>query len=74
MKTAWMVIAGLCIAVAAVFMFRGDFSSAFVVAAIGMIAWFLNYRSQMKAITESADLERDKTIETDSDRDEDDRE
>jgi uncharacterized membrane protein YedE/YeeE len=69
MKTVWMVIAGLCIAVAAVFMFRGDFSAAFVVAAIGMIAWFLNYRSQMKDITETANSERDESIETDSDKD-----
>jgi uncharacterized membrane protein YedE/YeeE len=74
MKTVWMVLAGLCIAVAAVFMFRGDFSAAFVVAAIGMIAWFLNYRSQMKAITEAADSQRDESIETDSDKDEDDQE
>jgi uncharacterized membrane protein YedE/YeeE len=69
MKTVWMVIAGLCIAVAAVFMFRGDFSAAFVVAAIGMIAWFLNYRSQMKDITETANSERDERFETDSDKD-----
>jgi hypothetical protein len=67
MKMFWMAIAGLCIAVAAVCMFRGDFSAAFVVAAIGMIAWFLNYRGQMKAIAEAADSKTDESIGAESD-------
>jgi uncharacterized membrane protein YhfC len=56
-----MIIAGLCITVAAVFMLRRDFNTAFVIAAIGMIAWFLNYRLQMKELT--ADTRQDKNME-----------
>jgi len=56
-----MIIAGLCITVAAVFLLRGDFNTAFVTAALGMIAWFLNYRIQMKELT--ADTQRDKNME-----------
>jgi len=56
-----MIIAGLCITVAAVFLLRRDFNAAFVIAAIGMIAWFLNYRIQMKELT--ADSQRDKNME-----------
>jgi uncharacterized membrane protein YhfC len=56
-----MIIAGLCITVAAVFLLRRDFNAAFVIAAIGMIAWFLNYRIQMKELT--ADSQRDETME-----------
>ena len=61
MKLVWMIIAGLCITVAAVFLLRGDFNTAFVTAALGMIAWFLNYRIQMKELT--ADTQRDKNME-----------
>jgi uncharacterized membrane protein YhfC len=56
-----MIIAGLCITVAAVFLLRRDFNTAFVIAAIGMIAWFLNYRIQMKELT--ADTRQDKDME-----------
>jgi hypothetical protein len=35
---------------------RRDFDTAFVIAALGMVAWFLNYRAQMKEITAAADL------------------
>jgi uncharacterized membrane protein YhfC len=56
-----MIIAGLCITVAVVFLLRRDFNTAFVIAAIGMIAWFLNYRIQMKELT--ADTRQDKDME-----------
>ena len=56
-----MIIAGLCIAIAAIFIVRRDFNTAFVIAAIGMIAWFLNYRIQMKELT--ADTRQDKNME-----------
>ena len=37
------------------FLWRRDFDKAFVMAALGMVAWFLNYRAQMKEITAAAD-------------------
>ncbi len=54
------MVAGGCVAVAGVFMLRGDFDSAFVVAAAGMVAWFLNYRMQMKAALAAQDSDQDK--------------
>jgi uncharacterized membrane protein YedE/YeeE len=60
MKMFWMILAGVCIAVAAVCMLRGDFNTAFVAAAVGMIFWFLNYRAQMKDVIKAADLEEAK--------------
>jgi hypothetical protein len=60
MKLFCMIVAGICIAVAAVYMFRRDFNTAFVIAALGMIFWFLNYRAQMKEIIAAADLEENK--------------
>ena len=59
-----MIIAGLCITVAAIFLLRRDFNAAFVVATIGMIAWFLNYRIQMKELTVRAAAQQPDSIET----------
>jgi len=58
-KLFWLIIAGGCVAVAAVFLLRGDFDSAFVVAAAGMVAWFLNYRMQVKAALAAKDSDQD---------------
>lgn len=60
MKAFWMIAAGVCIAVAAFFLVRRDFNTAFVVAALGMVFWFLNYRAQMKEVIATADAENDK--------------
>ena len=65
MKAVWMIVAGICIAVAAFFLVRRDFNTAFVVAALGMIFWFLNYRAQMKEVIAAADAEDDKGEELD---------
>jgi len=58
-----MSVAGICIVSAAVFIWRRDFNTAFVIAVVGVIAWFLNYRIQMKRITAAADAEREREIE-----------
>jgi preprotein translocase subunit SecF len=52
-----MILAGVCIVAAAFFLLRRDFDSAFVIAALGMVAWFLNYRVQMKEIVTAANLQ-----------------
>jgi len=52
-----MILAGIGIVVAAFFLWRLDFDKAFVMAALGLVAWFLNYRAQMKEIVVVADLE-----------------
>ncbi|HEY8188342.1 MAG TPA: hypothetical protein VIF64_19895 [Pyrinomonadaceae bacterium] len=52
-----MILAGTCILVAAFFLWRRDLDAAFVTAALGLVAWFLNYRAQMKGIIAAADLQ-----------------
>ena len=52
-----MILAGVCIVVAGFFLLRRDLSTAFVIAVLGLIAWFLNYRAQMKAVIDAAELE-----------------
>jgi hypothetical protein len=53
-KTFWMILAGVGIVAAGFFLWQRDFDKAFVIAALGMVAWFLNYRAQMKDIVTAA--------------------
>lgn len=64
MKTLWLALAGCCIAVAAVLMVLGHFDGAFVVAVVGMVAWFLNYRAQVTADLAAEDATTEEEIET----------
>ena len=57
MKIVWLIVAGICIAVAAFCLLRRDFNTAFVIAALGMVFWFLNYRAQMREIVAAADAD-----------------
>ena len=52
-----MAIAGVCGVCAGVLLLRRDFEKAFILAAAGAIAWFLNYRVQMREIVDKADQE-----------------
>lgn len=61
MKVFWLIVAGGCVAIAAVFLLRGDFDMAFVVAAVGMVAWFLNYRMQVKAALAAKDSDQEES-------------
>ncbi len=59
MKTLWLIVAVTLAIVAVVFMWRGNFDSAFVAAVLGTVAWFLNYRTQAKAATAARDAEQE---------------
>jgi hypothetical protein len=52
-----MIVSVLAMVVAGALLWRRDFDKAFVAAALGMVAWFLSYRVQMKAVVAAADLE-----------------
>jgi hypothetical protein len=55
MKLFWMILSAVAIVLAALFIWRRDFNTAFVIAALGAVAWFLNYRAQMRDITIAAE-------------------
>ncbi|MFN2493096.1 MAG: hypothetical protein ABR501_09470 [Pyrinomonadaceae bacterium] len=57
MKTIWISAATVCMITAAIFTWRSDFDTAFVIAALGAVSWFLGYRVQLRAITRAAELE-----------------
>lgn len=45
----WITLSGILLVVAAGFVWRNNYSAAFVIAALGACAWFLSYRAQLKA-------------------------
>ena len=45
----WMILAILLLIVAAALLWRGNWSAGFVIATLGAVAWFLSYRSQLRA-------------------------
>jgi hypothetical protein len=65
-KLFWMIVAGAAIVVAAVFLWLGDFNKAFVAAAIGLVAWFLNYRMQIKHQLDKDEDEREQSKKAES--------
>lgn len=48
MKTFWLIAAAVCGVVALYFASRGNYDNAFVAAALGGVAWILNYRTQLR--------------------------
>ena len=48
MKTFWLIAAATCGVVALYFAYVGNYDNAFVAAALGGVAWILNYRAQLK--------------------------
>jgi hypothetical protein len=65
MQLVWMMVAAVAVIVAAVFLWQRDFNTAFIVAAVGAVAWFLNYRVQMKKT--AAVVERDRAVGNETD-------
>lgn len=48
MKTVWIIASGLCGIAAVVFIVGQDYDKAFIAAAVGAVAWFLNYRTRLR--------------------------
>lgn len=47
MKLTWLIAAGCCIVIAAGLLLLNKFNAAFVVAVLGLVSWFLNYRADV---------------------------
>jgi hypothetical protein len=47
-ERVWTILSGMLLVLAAFFVWRNNFSAAFVTAALGACAWFLSYRGEMK--------------------------
>ena len=68
MKLFWNIVAAACALVAVISLIWHDYDKAFVLAAIGAIAWFLNYRVQMREFVKvNEPAEHDDEWESDED-------
>jgi hypothetical protein len=71
-KTFWIVVSGLCGVTAILLFVRNDYDKAFIAATLGVVAWFLNYRTRLRETFDkdetetSADAEADAETDTDS--------
>jgi len=61
----WIIVSALLAITAGVFLWRNNLSAAFVTGALGACAWFLSYRSQLRAkiAAEEEDSEEQQDIE-----------
>lgn len=72
MERAWIIVSGLCLIVAAVLLWRANVDWAFVVATLGVVAWFLNLRDRLrKTIITAGDQPPDTDNSDAGDQDED---
>ncbi len=63
MKIFLISISAISIVLALLFMWWRDFNTAFIIAIVGIVAWFWNYRMDMKKIALAADAERERQAE-----------
>ncbi len=69
MRLFWLAIAGICIAAAVVLLLRHQLDAAFVVATLGVVAWFLSYRVQMRRILAANDIQQTRVEDSNEDAD-----
>jgi type IV secretory pathway VirB3-like protein len=67
MERIWIIIAGLGVVIAAVFLWQGDMTVAFVAATLGVVAWFLSLRDRLRKTI----LEAEEKQHSNGDQDED---
>ena len=64
----WMFASGILLLAAAFFVWRNNLSAAFVTAALGACAWFLNYRAEMKQKIDDDESNSQHISESEDDR------
>lgn len=63
-ERVFTIIAGLFLLTAAVLLWWNNLTAAFVTATLGIVAWFLGYRTQSRArITAESPVENDEELE-----------
>ena len=67
MERAWTFVSILCLIVAAVLLLRENYNAAFVSAALGAVAWFMDYRSKIRGTIIEADETTDDELEASDD-------
>ena len=71
-ERVWIIIAGLGVAVAAIFLWQGNMTVTFVAATLGVVAWFLGLRDRLRrTILPASEEEAEEEENANGDRDED---
>jgi hypothetical protein len=52
-KHVWMILSAAFALIAVFFFARHDYDNAFICAALGAVAWFLRYRTQLKELVKA---------------------
>lgn len=66
LERAWTIAAVVLLLIAALFLLRENYNAAFVAAALGAVAWFLNYRSQLRStISEPSEIGEENATNSD---------
>jgi len=66
LERIFTIFSGLLLLTALVFLWRNNLSIAFVIATLGVVAWFLSYRAQLRGkIAAEAPIEKDDEIDED---------
>ncbi len=67
LERIFTIFSGLLLIVALILLWRNNLSIAFVIATLGIVAWFLSYRAQLRAKIAAAEppIERDDDIDGD---------
>jgi hypothetical protein len=63
-KRGWSVAAALCLVVACALGWRGHYDGTFVVATLGLVAWFLDQRNLLRARSIENDLDEEDVAES----------
>jgi hypothetical protein len=67
LERIFTILSGLLLLVAFIFLWRNNLSAAFVIATLGVVAWFLSYRAQLRAKIVATEAAIDKDDEPDED-------
>lgn len=65
MQRVFIIISVLCLLVAAFYLWRGNLDATFIVAIIGIVAFFLNIRSNFKATIQENEENNSKDLQED---------
>src|SRR5437588_9771987 len=67
-KRLWSVVAGLCLLIAIVLGWRNHLDATFVVATLGVVAWFLDQRNRLRARSIEANAQQKEDEEIDDEQ------
>jgi hypothetical protein len=67
LERIFTIVSGLLLLIALVLLWRNNLSVAFVIATLGVVAWFLSYRTQLRAKIAAPEAPGERNDEIDED-------